>query len=258
MRAESNPRIRFSLLGVNITCHDALSLHANIRDLVQREERGLILNVNVNCLNLAYENPWLLRFLNEAHLVYSDGAGVQLAARLLGHAVPPRVTFADWIWDLAEFCQSQAYSLYFLGARPDIASRAADVLQRRLPRLQVVGTHHGYFNKLKGGPENERVVAKINACRPDMLIVGFGMPAQEAWLKDNWPDLDVHVGLTGGAVFDYVSGALRRPPQWMTNNGLEWFGRLLIEPRRLWRRYLIGNPLFLWRILQQRLWPVGG
>ncbi|MEZ4642784.1 MAG: WecB/TagA/CpsF family glycosyltransferase [Chloroflexota bacterium] len=79
------------------------------------------------------------------------------------------------------------------------------------------------------------------------------MPVQEKWLLENRENLNVNVIMTGGAVFDYVSGELQRAPKWMTDNGLEWLGRLLIEPRRLWRRYLVGNPVFLWRVLKQRL-----
>ena len=88
---------------------------------------------------------------------------------------------------------------------------------------------------------------------PDILIVGFGMPLQERWLMQNWENLDARVALTGGAVFDYVSGEVRRGPRVLTDNGFEWLARFLIEPGRLWRRYLVGNPLFLWRVLQQRL-----
>jgi N-acetylglucosaminyldiphosphoundecaprenol N-acetyl-beta-D-mannosaminyltransferase len=246
---------RLSLLGVRIVCHDARSLLSQIRELVQGGEHALIPNVNAHCLNLAYQNPWLLKFLNGAHSVYSDGAGVQLAASLLGLPVPVRLTFVDFIWELGVFCQVHGFSLYFLGARPGIADRAAAVLHEKLPELKIAGVHHGYFDKRKGSAENQRVVKEINESRPSILIVGFGMPVQEAWLGENWLELDANVGLTAGALFDYLSGAVRRPPRWMTNNGLEWLGRLLIEPRRLWRRYLIGNPLFLWRVFGQRFRP---
>ncbi len=97
------------------------------------------------------------------------------------------------------------------------------------------------------------MLAEINRLEPDILVVGFGMPLQELWLKENWDRLQVHVGLTGGAVFDYISGRLRRPPQFLVDHGLEWLGRLLIDPRRLWRRYLLGIPLFTWRVIRQRL-----
>jgi N-acetylglucosaminyldiphosphoundecaprenol N-acetyl-beta-D-mannosaminyltransferase len=134
-----------------------------------------------------------------------------------------------------------------------VADKAAANLKARYPDLRIVGTHHGYFDKTQGCAENEAVIEQINTVKPNILIVGFGMPLQERWLMENWDRIDANVALTGGAVFDYVSGELRRAPRWMTENGLEWLGRLIIEPRRLWKRYLIGNPIFLWRVLKQRL-----
>jgi N-acetylglucosaminyldiphosphoundecaprenol N-acetyl-beta-D-mannosaminyltransferase len=134
-----------------------------------------------------------------------------------------------------------------------VADKAAANLKARFPDLRIVSTHHDYFDKTPGSAENEAVIEQINAVKPNILIVGFGMPLQERWLMENWDHIDANVALTGGAVFDYVSGELQRAPRWMTDNGLEWLGRLLIEPRRLWKRYLIGNPLFIWRVLKQRL-----
>ena len=119
--------------------------------------------------------------------------------------------------------------------------------------MQIAGIHHGYFDKTRNSDENKKVLEKINAVKPNILILGFGMPLQERWLMENWEQIDANIALTGGAVFDYVSGKLERGPQWMTNNSFEWFARLIIEPRRLWKRYILGNPLFLYRILKQRL-----
>lgn len=97
------------------------------------------------------------------------------------------------------------------------------------------------------------VIEKINKVRPNILLVGFGMPVQEYWLQENWEKIDTNIALTGGAVFDYLSGELRRAPRWMTDHGLEWLGRLIIEPRRLWKRYIIGLPLFFLRVLLFKL-----
>jgi N-acetylglucosaminyldiphosphoundecaprenol N-acetyl-beta-D-mannosaminyltransferase len=163
------------------------------------------------------------------------------------------MTWADFAWQLTEFAEPRGFTFFFLGARPGVADKAAANLKARYPDLRIVGTHHGYFDKTPGSVENEAVIEQINAVKPNILIVGFGMPLQERWLMENWDRIDANVALTGGAVFDYVSGELQRAPRWMTDNGLEWLGRLLIEPRRLWKRYLIGNPLFIWRVLKQRL-----
>jgi N-acetylglucosaminyldiphosphoundecaprenol N-acetyl-beta-D-mannosaminyltransferase len=228
-------------------------LHNDIRRIVDESDHELILNVNVHALNLAFRLPDLRDFFGQAQAVFCDGAGVALGARLLGYDFPQRITYADWTWQLAEFAEPRGFTFFFLGARPGVADKAAANLKARFPDLRIVGTHHGYFDKTPGRAENEMVIERINAVKPNILIVGFGMPLQERWLMENWDRIDANVALTGGAVFDYVSGELERAPRWMTENGLEWLGRLLIEPRRLWKRYLIGNPLFLWRVLRQRL-----
>ena len=100
--------------------------------------------------------------------------------------------------------------------------------------------------------ENVALVEDINRVKPNLLFVGFGMPLQEFWLMDNWSQIQANVALPVGALFDYVAETIPRAPRWMTDNGLEWLGRLMVEPQRLWRRYIIGNPLFLLRILKQR------
>ena len=228
-------------------------LHQEIGRLVRGGRRGLVLNANAHCLNLCYEDPKLRDFLNGAEVVFCDGAGVMLAARMLGRRIPQRITYADWIWQLAGLAAAQGFSLYLLGARPGVAREAAMRLRERYPNLEIVGFRHGYFDHSAGSPENEAVVEEIKASAPDILLVGLGMPLQERWLMENIDRLDAGVALTGGAVFDYVSGRLRRGPRLLRENGFEWLARLLAEPRRLWRRYLIGNPLFLLRVLRQRL-----
>ncbi len=249
------------MLGVGVDPITVEELHAKIGDLIrQRSRAAIVVTANAHCLNMAYTDPALRGFLNGADVVLCDGAGVMLAARILGRRIPERITYADWSWRLAAFAEAEGHVLYLLGGRPGIADRAARRLQESFPALNIVGVHHGYFDRGAGSPENEAVVQEINASQPDVLLVGFGMPLQEYWLMENRNRLAAKVALTGGAVFDYVSGELRRGPRVLTENGLEWLARLLIEPRRLWRRYLIGNPLFLVRVLKQRLnrGPGGG
>lgn len=246
-------RERVEILGVGVDRISADGLRAELLRVVREGERALVMHVNAYCLNLAYRRPWLRETLNGADLVFCDGAGVALAARMLGRPYLQRFTHADEIWRLARFAAEHGLSLYFLGARPGVAEKAADRLRERYPRLEVAGVRDGYFDKSAGSPENEDVVAGINAVRPNILVVGFGMPLQELWLRENWHRLNVDAAITLGAIFDYVSGELRRGPRLLVDNGLESVARLLVEPRRLWRRYVVGNPLFLLRVLGQRL-----
>jgi len=228
-------------------------LHAEIARLVRGGKLGLVMNVNAHCLNLCYEDPALRDSLNGADVVFCDGAGVMLAARMLGGRIPARITYAAWIWRLADFAASEGFSLYFLGARPGVAQEAARRLRERYPGLRIVGVRHGYFDHSAESAENEAVLEEINASSPDIVLVGLGMPLQEIWLKENRHRLDAGVALTCGAAFDYASKRVRRGPRLLTESGFEWLARLLGEPGRLWRRYLFGNPLFLLRVLRQLL-----
>lgn len=243
------PADRVNVLGVGVDPLTVGDLQAEVGRLVRGGRGGLVLNVNAHCLNLCYADPALRGFFNAADVVFCDGAGVMLAARLLGRRIPERITYADWAWQLADFAEARNLSLYFLGARPGVAQAAARRLKQRYPGLNIVGVHHGYFDR----SENEALVQKINAAAPDILLVGLGMPLQEYWLMENRHRLDASVALTGGAVFDYVSGRLVRGPRLLVSSGFEWLVRLLIDPRRLWRRYLVGNPLFFLRVVRQRL-----
>jgi N-acetylglucosaminyldiphosphoundecaprenol N-acetyl-beta-D-mannosaminyltransferase len=246
-------REKIDVLGVGVDPLTVEELHEEISRFVENGEHALVLHANVHGLNLAYRNGRLRGLFNRAPIVFCDGSGVMLGARILGRRIPERITYADWTWKLAAFAEERGFSLFFLGARPGVAEKAARRLEYRFPKLRIAGAEHGYFERTLGSPENEAIIKKINAARPDVLLVGFGMPVQEFWLAENWEKVDANVALTGGAVFDYVSGELRRGPRFLTDRGLESVARLMVEPRRLWRRYVIGNPLFLLRVLKQRL-----
>jgi N-acetylglucosaminyldiphosphoundecaprenol N-acetyl-beta-D-mannosaminyltransferase len=208
-----------------------------------------VMYVNAHVVNQSRVTPGLDGALQRADLVYCDGYGVRLAARVLTLPVPHRMTGADWIWGLATLCELEGQSIYLVGSEPPIAREAAARLQRWYPRLDVVGAHHGYFDL--DSPHNERVIEDINAHCPDIVLVGMGTPKQELWVDRYAPQLGGAVVWTVGALFDYVSGHMPRAPRWLADNGLEWIFRLAIEPTRMWRRYLIGNPIFLRRVASE-------
>jgi len=213
----------------------------------------LIAHVNIRGLNLTFKQPWLREFYQRADLVYCDGMGVMLGAHLLGEKIQERFTLADWIWDLSALAANNGFSLFLLGGAPGVSQKAAAALQRRFPSLQIAGVQHGFFEKSPAQPENQALVARLNVLQPDILLVGFGMPAQERWLDQNWSSLNVRVAITCGALFEYLSGDLRRGPRWMTDHYLEWLARLVISPRRYTGRYLSDIPIFLYHLAQQRI-----
>jgi N-acetylglucosaminyldiphosphoundecaprenol N-acetyl-beta-D-mannosaminyltransferase len=200
-------------------------------------------------LNQSLEQPPLRDALHAADLVYCDGYGVRLAAKALDVEIPHRMTGADWIWDLAALCETSGQSLYLLGSEPEVSREAAARLNRWYPRLEVAGSHHGYFEP--DSAHNERVLEDIEMRRPDIVLVGMGTPKQELWVQENADRVQASVVWTVGALFDYVSGRVPRAPSWLADNGLEWIFRLAIEPQRMWRRYLLGNPVFVSRVVTQ-------
>ena len=206
-----------------------------------------VMYVNAHVLNQSREDPALRSALEAADLVYCDGYGVRLAAKALDVEIPHRMTGADWVWDLAGLCERRDASVYLLGCEPGVAALAAQRLRRRHPNLRVAGSHHGYFDV--GSAHDERVIEDINARRPDILLVGMGTPKQELWVQRSAPSVQAGVLWTVGALFDYVSGRVPRAPASLSDNGLEWIFRLAIEPQRMWRRYLVGNPVFLSRVM---------
>ena len=240
------------LLEVRFHLLTSRQLIQSVFQAIEAQEKIIIANVNVHAMNLAYELDWYRDFLNQAKVVFCDGFGVALAAKLAGYQIKPehRSTCPDWIEALALECQNKHYSLFLLGGKPGVAKAAATKLKISAPNL-MIETHHGYFSKTD--LENERVIAKINAFKPNILYVGFGMPLQEAWIKDSIDKIEANVFMPLGACLDFYTEQVYRGPQWLTGNGLEWLTRLVTEPRRLWQRYLLGNPLFIYRVLKQRL-----
>jgi N-acetylglucosaminyldiphosphoundecaprenol N-acetyl-beta-D-mannosaminyltransferase len=238
------------LFGLDVATAPPAELLRRILAFAERGEHRRVMYVNAHVLNQSFSNAGLRSALKTSDLVYCDGYGVRLAAKAIGLAVPHRMTGADWIWGMAALCEASGKSMYLLGSDPGAAREAADALRRWYPRLKITGTHHGYFKV--GTPHSERVLEHIAENKPDMLLVGMGTPLQEEWVSHYFDQLDAPVVWTVGALFDYVSGRVPRAPHWMADHGLEWIFRLAIEPRRMWRRYLLGNPVFLWRVWNER------
>lgn len=218
----------------------------------QLKKKTIIGNVNVKAINLAYELSWYRDFLNNSDLVFCDGFGVLLGAKLLGYSIASvhRMTCPDYIEDFALACEKQDVSLFLLAGKPGVVDTTITKLTAIAPKLRIQG-HHGYFEKF--GAENDFVIQKVNEFKPGILYVGFGMPLQERWILDNIERIDARVFLPLGACLDFYTGSVYRGPRWMTDRGLEWLTRLVIEPQRLWERYMVGNPLFFYRLFKQRI-----
>jgi N-acetylglucosaminyldiphosphoundecaprenol N-acetyl-beta-D-mannosaminyltransferase len=247
--ATSSPRPSSSLFDIPVDLARPPDLLRTVTGWAAEQRTRRVMYVNAHVVNQSRTTPGLAEALARADLIYCDGYGVRLAARALHLEVPHRMTGADWIWGLAALCELSGQSIYLLGSDPPIAREAADRLSRWYPRLQVAGVHHGFFEL--DSPHNERVIEHISEHQPRIVLVGMGTPKQELWVDRYADQLGGAVVWTVGALFDYVSGHTPRAPRWLADNGLEWIFRLAIEPQRMWRRYLIGNPVFLSRVLAE-------
>ncbi len=236
---------RVDVLGVGVDPVDKAGLFDAVAALIARGH-ATVAYANVHVINTARGDAALRDFLVAADLVYCDGGGVRLGARLLGADLPPRMTGADWIWDLAARAEAEGWRVFWLGGEPGVAERAAARLRERHPRL-AIEPEHGFHDDV------EQVLARVRAFAPHILLVGMGTPVQERWVARHRASLgEVPVVWVLGATADFVSGKVSRGPQVLYDNA-EWLARLVVEPRRLWRRYLLGNPAFLARVLRARL-----
>jgi N-acetylglucosaminyldiphosphoundecaprenol N-acetyl-beta-D-mannosaminyltransferase len=239
------------LLGIPVNNAGSGEVYQFIEQLIRDGEKGMALHLNIHAFTLAMRHRWLHELICSSHLNFCDGDGVRWGLRIMGHRPPAKTGYTRWIWELAEFCALKGYSLYLLGGRAGIAEETGRRLVERFPRLKIAGTHHGEFEKT--GPQNDAVVQVINAAKPDLLLVCFGMPLQEQWIGQNWASLDANVFLQGGGVFDYVAGKVEVPPEWMVRANLEWLARIIAEPRRLAGRYAFDIPVFFGRVLLERM-----
>lgn len=205
--------------------------------------------VNAHCVNLAVAEPAYRDALHHFSRRYADGSGMRLAARLAGHQLRDNVNGTDLFPLLCERAARLGIPIALLGARPGVAQRCADAMSRRFAGLQVAWVHHGYATDA----EMPEVLASLADSGAGLLFVAMGVPAQELWIRQHRPALKVPVTLAVGALFDFYSGDVRRAPRWLRRLGLEWVFRLALEPRRLYLRYIIGNPLFVFRALRLAL-----
>ncbi|MEL6559314.1 MAG: WecB/TagA/CpsF family glycosyltransferase [Bacteroidota bacterium] len=239
-----------NVLGINIDLIDSSQLINEITNVPQKSFK-IIGNANVKCMNLSVTSETYREFLHSCDIIFFDGVGVLLGARILGHKVKfeHRMTCPDFLDTMLMELVKKDLSIYFLASTPKVIDKLNKKLVEKHPNLRFKA-HHGYFEK--EGKENTDVTSDINQFQPDVLYIGFGMPLQEKWLSNNLNLLNCKVLLPLGACLDFYVGELYRGPKFLTDFGFEWLVRLFTEPRRLWRRYLIGNPLFVWRILMQK------
>lgn len=242
---------RLNLFGIELTNTTMAEAVDWILGQAAEDGKVQVAFVNPDCLNIAWRDTDYRQVLLNAERVLPDGIGIHLGGRILGQALRANVNGTDLFPLLCAGAAECALPIYLLGARPGIAAAAAAAMCQRVPELRVAGTRDGYFS----AAEEPQIIADINRSGARILLVAFGVPRQDLWISRWRAHLDPAVCMGVGGLFDFYSGRIPRAPIWMRELGLEWVYRLLQEPGRMWRRYVIGNPLFLFRVWRQSRQP---
>ena len=240
--------VRASLFGLSVDEMSQTEAVETIQGIWRRGAKSRVFFVNAHCLNTASNCAEYRESLRRAEFLLPDGSGVLLASRMLHLPIRHNLNGTDLTPLLLKAAEEDGCSVFLLGARPGIADLAAASLRQRYPGLRIVGAQHGYFLP----EETPAIIRRINAAQPDILLVAMGVPTQELWITQHYNELQVPVNLAVGALFDFLSNSVPRAPLVVRKVGMEWAFRLVCEPRRLWKRYLVGNFSFLFRVMAMR------
>jgi N-acetylglucosaminyldiphosphoundecaprenol N-acetyl-beta-D-mannosaminyltransferase len=244
---------KVNVLGVGISVLDQDRARQFLFAAVRNGWRGYVTITNVHSVSEARHDSELRRILNNALLATPDGMPLVWMGRLQGHRSIRRVYGPDLLLNLCEHSREHGFSHFFFGGKPGVAEELANVLQHRFPGLHVAGTCFPPFRPLNQS-EREALAQQVRKAQPDFFWVGMGMPKQEKFMAEYisiLPEAKIFIGV--GAAFDFFTGRVKQAPRWIMRIGLEWVFRLFQEPKRLWRRYLIYNPLFIIRATCQLL-----
>ncbi len=235
----------FKLMGVTIANHTMNSAVTEIVNGLNDSRKAATINkyafVNADCVNKYCSQPQYKNTLNQFNSVFADGIGIKLAARWQGIGVSENVNGTDMFPLLCCELEKQNKSIYLLGGTHSVVEKVASKLNREYPNLQVAGFCDGYQHKQN--PATLRQL--INRSEADLLLVAMGAPQQEQWILDNQEHISVNAAIGVGGLFDFYSETVSRAPEWVRELSLEWIWRLAAQPLDKGKRYLIGNPLFL-------------
>ena len=219
-----------------------------IRHKLKEGEQMAQFGVNSATVNEIAGNEEYRRAINNADLLNIDGMSVVWALRCLGYKVPERVATPDLADDVLTMAEKEGFSVFLLGAKEAILLKCIANLMARMPSIIIAGHQHGYYDQ----GEDSYIIEKINEARPDILLIGMSSPKKELMCEKYRSELNAKYILGVGGYFDILAGYTRRAPKWMQNIGMEWFFRFIQEPRRMWRRYLLGIFKFMWLVLKER------
>ena len=225
-----------------------------IEQMITADKKSYIVAINVDVVMKIEDDPYLKKVVDRADMVLVDGKPLVWISKMHGKPLKAKISGSDLVPLLCEAAAEKGYKIFIIGGKDGIAAQAKEKLESKHPKIQIVGTYAPPFGFEKDEKELNHINQMISDVKPDLLIACFGCPKQEKWIYSNWQKLNIHCHVgTIGAVFDFFAGTTERAPLWWQQHSLEWLYRLIKEPKRMWRRYLIGNVLFLWNICKEKM-----
>jgi N-acetylglucosaminyldiphosphoundecaprenol N-acetyl-beta-D-mannosaminyltransferase len=247
---ETSPIRRINVLGVGVSAINMREALARISRALENKEKGYVCVTGVHGISEAQSDPGFRRILNGSFLCTPDGMPLVWIGRCRGAGKMDRVYGPDLMLAVMEASQGAGWRHFFYGGTGGTAELLKTKLLERFPRIQIAGTYEPPFRALYAA-EVEQLQEKIRQARTDVVWVGLSTPKQERFMAENFEKLDATLMFGVGAAFNFLAGNAKQAPRWMQRSGLEWLFRLTCEPRRLWKRYLKNNPLFVGRIFCQ-------
>lgn len=242
----ATPLLEAQILGVRVHRVGMDAALQHIEGLIRHAEPSLVITADANAVLIALEDAEFNTLMRHAALVTPDGFGLLWAGRLLQQPFAERVSGVDLVEQLTRLSHEKGYRLYLLGGAPGVAERAAQNLLTRYPHARIVGVQHGYFTE----QDEPALLTQIAVARPDVLLVGMGMPRQEKWAWRHRLQLRVPVMIGVGGSFDVYGGVVKRAPKWLQRAGGEWLWRLIQDPRKF--KKVRNLPRFAWHVLHAR------
>jgi len=240
---------KIDFLGLRVGDLTRMEITEKIMEFLCVGDKKFITYINAHCINVSFNDKEYRDILNSADLLYTGGEGIIWASKLFRRSLDTRVNILDFFDILAKELSKTKTKIYLLGTEASILKRAVQNLSKAPFNLNIVGFQHGFFKSF----EETEIIDRINLLKPDILMVGMGVPKQEKWIYQHLDELDVKLCWAVGGVFEWLSGYRKRAPRLMIECGLEWLHRLFQQPQRLGKRYVVGNPLFVYRVLKWRM-----
>lgn len=230
---------------------DALTMEqtlVKIEDSIKNREYIQHVVINASKINLMQKNKELTEIINECPIINADGQSIVWASRFLGNPIPERVAGIDIFTELIKISAEKGYRPYFFGATEEVVTEVIRKFKEQYPKLKIAGYRNGYFKD----EESKSIAEDIRKSDADILFVAFSSPKKEFWIREHMEIMKIPFAMGVGGSFDVIAGKTKRAPVWMQKLGLEWFYRFIQEPRRMFKRYIIGNLKFVKLILKNK------